>query len=246
MHEQVELFNKTLLNFFHNFIPNKIILCDDKDPPWMNDEVKNLIKRKNWLFQCQRKSGNLDYASSNSITQDISNAFNSSKLKYHERLALNLNDPKTAPKTYWKILKTFVNGTKIPLIPPLLVGNQLVTDFLVKANLFNDNFSQQCMTVDNDSSIPPNITFATEQKLSTFEFCTDDIVKIIKSLDPNKAHGHDEISIRMIKLCATLISKPLSILLRNCFENQYFPKEWKKANIVPVHKKNDKQLIKNY
>ena len=246
MHEQVELFNKTLLNIFHNFIPNKIILCDDKDPPWMNDKIKNLIKRKNWLFQCQRKSGNLDYASLNSITQDISNAVNSSKLKYHERLALNLNDPKTAPKTYWKILKTFVNGTKIPLIHPLLVGNQLVTDFLVKANLFNDYFGQQCTTVDNDSSISPNITFATEQKLSTLEFCTDDIVKIIKSLDPNKAHGHDEISIRMIKLCATSISKPLSVLFRNCFQNQCFPKEWKKANIVPVHKKNDKQLIKNY
>ena len=161
----------------------------------------------------------------NSITQDISNAVNSSKLKYHERLAINFNDPKTAPKTYWEILKTFVSGTKIPLIAPLLVGNQLVTDFLVKANLFNDFFSQQCTAVDNDSSIPPNITFATEQKLSTLELCTDDIVKIIKSLDPNKAHGHDEISIRMIELCATLIAKPLSVLFRNCFENQCFPKE---------------------
>ena len=38
----------------------------------------------------------------------------------------------------------------------------------------------------------------------------------------------------------------MSILFRNCFENQYFPKEWKKANIVHVHKNNDKQLIKNY
>ena len=62
-----------------------------------------MIKRKNWLFQYQRKSGNLDYVSLNSITEDISNVVNSSKLKYHERLALNLNDPKTAPKTYWKI-----------------------------------------------------------------------------------------------------------------------------------------------
>ena len=66
MNEQVELFNKTLLNIFHNFIPNKIILCDDKDPPWINGEIKKLIKRKNWLFECKRKSGSLDNASLNS------------------------------------------------------------------------------------------------------------------------------------------------------------------------------------
>ena len=70
MNEQVKLFNKTLLNIFHNFIPNKIILCDDKDPPWMNDKIKKLIKRKNWLFQCQRRSSKLDYTTLNSITQD--------------------------------------------------------------------------------------------------------------------------------------------------------------------------------
>ena len=98
VHEQAELFDKTLLNIFHNFIPNKISLRNDKDRPWMNDEIKTLIKRKNQLFQCQRKSGNLDYASLDSITQDISNTVNSSKLKYHQRLAFKLNDPKTAPK----------------------------------------------------------------------------------------------------------------------------------------------------
>ena len=68
MHEQVKFFNKTLLNISRNFIPNKIILCDDRNPPWMNGEIKKLIKRKNRLFQCQRKPENLDYASLNSIT----------------------------------------------------------------------------------------------------------------------------------------------------------------------------------
>ena len=101
----------------------------------------------------------------------------------------------------------------------MVVGNQLVTDFLVKANLFNDYFSQQCTTVDNDSSIPPNITFAMKQKLPTFEICTDNIVKIIKSLDPNKAHENNEISIRMIKSCASSVAKPSSVLVRNCFKN---------------------------
>ena len=172
VHEQVELFNKTLLNIFHNFIPNKIILCDDEDHPWMNLEIIKLIKRKNWLFQCQRESGNLDYASLNTITQDRSNLVDSSKLEYHERLALRLNDPKTSLKTYWKILKTFFNGTKIPSIPPVLAENQLVADLFVKPN-------QQCVTVDNASSILPNIMFVTQKKLSTIEFCTDDIIKMI-------------------------------------------------------------------
>ena len=51
------------------------MLCDDKNPPWVHDEIKTLIKRKNWLFHFQRKSGNLDYAL-NSITQDLCNAGN--------------------------------------------------------------------------------------------------------------------------------------------------------------------------
>ena len=73
--------------------------------------------------------------------------------------------------------------------------------------------------------------------MSTFEIFSGVIVKIIRSLDPNKAHGHDEISIRTIKICASLILKPLAILFRNCLEIECFPKEWKKANTVPVHKK---------
>ena len=82
----------------------------------------------------------------------------------------------------------------------MLVENQLGTDFFVKANLVNNYFTQQCMTIDGDSSIPPNIAFGTEQELFIFEVCTDDIIMVIKLLDPNKAHGHKEISIQMIKL----------------------------------------------
>ena len=41
--QQVEIFNKTLVNIFHNSIPTKFILSDDKDPPWINEEIKSLI-----------------------------------------------------------------------------------------------------------------------------------------------------------------------------------------------------------
>ena len=108
---------------------------------------------------------------------------------------------------------------------------------MVKTSLVNDYFSKQCTVIHNNSSIPANISFKTEERLPTFEIFSDDIGKIIESLDPNKAHGQDEISIRMINICAYSISKSLAILFSDCIEGECFPKEWKKANIVPVHKK---------
>ena len=86
----------------------------------------------------------------------------------------------------------------------------------------------------------------TEKRISELQFSIDDISKIIQTLNPNKAHGYDGISIRMIQLCCHAISKPLSILFRNSFDNSTFPVDWKKANVIPIHKKNDKQIVSNY
>ena len=124
----------------------------------MNDEIKKVIKRKNWLFQSQRKSCKPDFAVLNALTQDISDAITSSKLNYYEGLANKLNHLKAAPKIYCKTSKKFLNCTKIP---PFLVGNQLFSDFLEKANLFNDYISKHCTTIDNNSVVPANVSFVT-------------------------------------------------------------------------------------
>ena len=42
------------------------------------------------------------------------------------------------------------------------------------------------------------------------------------------------------------VCRPLQIIYKSCLDKGKFPQEWKKANVVPVHKKNDKQLVKNY
>ena len=64
-----------------------------------------------------------------------------------------INDHTRAPKTYWSILKVFMNGTTF------LVDSQIATDFLEKANLFDNNFSQQCTTIISNSSTSKNPTF---------------------------------------------------------------------------------------
>ena len=49
----------------------------------------------------------------------------------------------------------------------------------------------------------------------------------------------------MLKICGSSVCRPLQIIYESCLDREKFPQEWKKAN-VPVHKKNDKQLVKNY
>ena len=82
--------------------------------------------------------------------------------------------------------------------------------------------------------------------LSTVRFSENDILKVIRKLDSNKAHGHGKVSIRMLKLSDKAICKPLHMIFTSCLETGVFPIYWKKANVVPIHKKESKQLVKNY
>ena len=50
----------------------------------------------------------------------------------------------------------------------------------------------------------------------------------------------------MLKMCGSAIYKPLAIIFKQCVDTAIFPSEWKKGNIVPIHKKGDKQTLKNY
>ena len=84
------------------------------------------------------------------------------------------------------------------------------------------------------------------ESLTIIDFSNNGILKIIRNLDPNKAHGHDMISIRMVKICNDSICKPLKLIFESCLESGKFPGEWKKANVVPIHKKYDEQILKNY
>ena len=59
-------------------------------------------------------------------------------------------------------------------------------------------------------------------------------------------YGHDQISIRMLKIFGQTICKQLECIFCEYLNTGLFPLEWKKGNIVPVYKKGDKHCLKNY
>ena len=50
----------------------------------------------------------------------------------------------------------------------------------------------------------------------------------------------------MVQLCGQHLCVPLKIIFDNILETGINPDQWKEANVTPVHKKNDKQIISNY
>ena len=139
-----------------------------------------------------------------------------------------------------------LNDKRVPCIPPIFHDNKFITDCSKKADLFNSFFAKQCSIIENNSVLPSSTNPITDQYLASIEFMKDDIKRIICNLDPNKAHGHDMISIRMLKMSGDVIIEPLFKIFINCLKCGIFPYDWKKGNIVPTFKKGDKQNIKNY
>ena len=82
--------------------------------------------------------------------------------------------------------------------------------------------------------------YLTNNRLGSITFSQDDIAKIVQILDSNKAHGHDNISIHMLKICGPAIFKPLAIIFKQCVDTGAFQSEWETGNIVPIHKKDNK------
>ena len=105
---------------------------------------------------------------------------------------------------------------KIPIIPSLYHNGNFITDFRQKAELFNSFFAEQCSILLNSSKLPSNLAPRTDQSLTSVHFSQDDILKIIQNLNPNKAHGLDKISIRMITISGKSLCKPLEMIFKSC------------------------------
>lgn len=183
----------------------------------------------------------------NTLPQDISDTISSFKLKYRNVSQMNPNQPQNVFDSFQSICKYQEHGL-IDTTTTRRYQTWHQTEYLEKVNnLFNTFISRQCIPTFNKSTVSLRSNFEIRKKLSSLDFCLDDIAKIIGSLDHSKAHDHDEISISIMKLCASLISKLLHLIFKNYFflfssSNWVVScKKWKKTNMIPV----DKNVIRN-
>ena len=82
---------------FSNFIPNKYVIFDDRDPPWMHDFIKTKIKFKNQLYNTYIKNDykDNDHNMLQEAINEVSKFISKREKEYHYHLASKLNKTKS-------------------------------------------------------------------------------------------------------------------------------------------------------
>ena len=192
VNEQVSVSNDTITNIMSNFLPNKIISCENRDSPWMNCHIKYLILYKTNFYTTfiHGKNSMFHYLTFNNLQNYLD------QLK---KVPKKLSDPSNSSKFYWSLLKTLLNGKNIPCIPPIFHNNKYIVDFKEKSEIFNTFFAEQCFIIPYKSVLLSQSTLVTENSLANCHFSKKCIPRIMRNPVSNMAHGHDMISIRNVK-----------------------------------------------
>ena len=118
---------------------------------------------------------------------------------------------------------------------------------LDQANLFNAFFHSVFAppeTQNNVTDSPLDLGYEIDTEISDLIITEDVVLKQLQSLDVSKATLG--LPSKLIRSCAGEIAPSLCRLFNMSLAQGIFPKRWKDANLVPVHKSDSKSLVNNY
>ncbi|KAL5249446.1 hypothetical protein ACHWQZ_G018338 [Mnemiopsis leidyi] len=222
-------FKEVLFTLVDKHIP-KITVKNDFDAPWFDAECFEAYRSK----ERAHKKFKLDSSLANELKRNSTRSH--FKHVCNEKMRDNLynsDDPASITKKFWAHVKSKSKNHRLPECMSLNgVFRNTPSD---KANLFNSYFFDQFSEASNyDISID-----WTNDSLFDIVFEPAEIKRLLSSMNSNKACGPDGIHGKILMHCAVGLANPLSMLFRLSYNSGSLPKDWRVANVVPVHKKGN-------
>ena len=232
---------KRIGSFSKNTLVNKHIpkikIKNEFQPPWFDSDCYEACKEKEKLRRkYKRTNSDTDGIKFKVARKDFKNLVSQ---KMNDNL-LKSNDSAIIIKKFWSHLKSDSKSLRIP--ESINYNGTIRNDPKGQAELFNtyfyDQFTQKSKyNIAIDLKENDNFEININRKL-VHEYLSD--------LNPNKAPGPDGIHARILKVCASNLDHPLSLLFNMSYESGSIPSDWKNANVVPVFKKGSKGNAEYY
>lgn len=242
-----------VVSLLHRFVPLKRHCYRPKSKPWYTPFLHKLARQRDRLFklsrQCPHSSPQaIAYRKvRNWYTAEVRHA---EKAYYHSLSEkFNRRPPSSSSHHWWAQLKGAVKWSARTCIPPLASEGLLHLSPLDKADALNRNFSKQCSAADSCdlSSAPASCPSNCNLSFSFSVPSESSVLSALQNLNPWKACGLDKISNRLLKECATFLSKPLQHIFSLSVQSGIFPRQWRVACVQPVYKnKGERSQPSNY
>ena len=82
--------------------------------------------------------------------------------------------------------------------------------------------------------------------LLTVQISSSNVFSLLNKLSKSKATGLDNISAKLIRECADLISIPLCNIFNKSLSSGSFPDDWRCARVTPLFKQGERTDVNNY
>ena len=237
-----------IINAMDKHAPVQIARQKKINQPWIKGELKSLIEAKKAL---NKKRG---IVATNNQTQwnEIKKAVKR-KTWYHKKeyFSTRVEGNKNNPNKLWKIIREIApsnfgqKSQDLELDTTML--NNFNKHFVNTGNRIQEEITQEKEKRNLDlQAKEKDPTIATAQIDSLMLTNEEQIKKIVKKIDRNKATGVDEIPIKLIKDAIEILAAPISTLINKIITTGIIPAEFKTALVTPTFKKGDKNKVDNY
>ena len=172
------------------------------------------------------------------------NVVNSAVKKAKLTKELNIaNKIKTNPKCFFNYVNSQLKPRECISNLKREDGSMTETD-QEKAEVLNSFFSS-VFVKENDEPIP-ELDVDIEKELNNIIITDNDMLDVLKNLNPSKSPGPDKIHPRLIKELSNELAGPLHLLFDKTISDGGIPKSWKEAEVKPIFKKGNKETPGDY
>ena len=218
-----EKFTKKLLNIAEECIPTKNFTIRPRDIPWINNNIRKLMRKRNRLYKKYKKNKTKTlFDNFKQLRNEATSNLRKAKQEYVKSLANKLKTPNLSTQDYWKTLKSFIKPSQTSSIPPLYHENVYVADTNEKANLLNNFFAEQSVLDDHLAILPVTVNLEGPT-LDSIHFSPTEVKDILSTLKLGKASGPDNVNKIILKEAAEPLSNPLCDLFNYPCLNVYVP-----------------------
>eukprot|EP00745_Piridium_sociabile_P038619 TRINITY_DN7074_c0_g1_i3.p1 TRINITY_DN7074_c0_g1~~TRINITY_DN7074_c0_g1_i3.p1 ORF type:complete len:816 (+),score=128.54 TRINITY_DN7074_c0_g1_i3:312-2759(+) len=231
-----------LLESMEKHVPSKMS-TSRHNQVWINTNIKRLTRRKKRSYKKARKTRNeKDFKRYQQLKTTVRQECKKAHAEYVKEIISP--DATSNPKRFWRYInsKRCENAGVAPLKNQSGITH---SDSKSKADILNDQFSSVFNSNEDKTNIKDKGP-STHPAMHRITVSENGVLKQLSSLGIHKASGPDEIPTRLLKELALELSPVLTVFFQASLDQGIIPSDWKKAEVVPIFKKGDRNKAANY